>query len=490
MERPADGEGPLRDGRLGMAGTLVSFVQRCVGWVFLVALGFVPLIFGANVPLAWGINAAVFGGLLALFSLTQAITGTPPQLPARRLAVPLITFGLVMLWIYVQGQPWTPAWMHAPEWAHASELLGEQLPGRISVNPGEAFLGLLRLATASAVFLLALQLGRDPVWATRIIGAFAIAAALQAIWALTLAAVGPESLSRLLPASLFKFEQRDGLTGTFYNRSHFAIYMALGLICTWGLLSRSLRMSLVDHGFRDRRELLARIIGIGRGLARYSVLLMPIVLGLLLSNSRAGVLLGFSAVLIMVFMDNRHTKHSKAIRRTALGIAILGAAFSLGTRGDMVGTRLAKTTAENTVDDRIATATITLRAIEARPVLGYGYGSFSSVFPQFRDDTLPLLGRWKDAHNSYLEAILGLGAPMAVILFVGFAWIVGVCVRGVLKRRRDRLSPSVAVAASLVIALHVLVDFSIQIQGVALGFAALLGTGYAQAWSSRDREAT
>jgi len=466
---------------------LVAVLQRSVGWAFLVALGFVPLIFGANVPLAWGINATAFGGLLVLFSLIEVVARTGPPITARRIAVPLVTFGLVMAWIYVQGQTWTPAWAHAPEWAKASELLGETLPGRISVNPGETYLGLLRLATATAVFLLALQLGRDPVWATRIVGAMAIAAAIQAIYALALAAIGPEAASRLLPASLFKFEQREGLTGTFYNRSHFAIYMALGLVCTWGLFSRDLRMSLVDHGFRDRREILARIIGIGRGLARYSVLLMPLLIGLLLSNSRGGVLFGFSAVLLMVFLDKTESKHGKALRGTALAIAVLGAILALSARGELIGTRLAGTTSENTVDDRVATAVITLKAIQARPLLGYGYGSFASVFPMFRDDTLPLLGRWKEAHNSYLEAILGLGAPMAAVLFGGFAWIVGVCVRGVLKRRRNRLAPAVAVAAALIIALHAAVDFSIQIQGVALGFAALLGAGYAQSWSSRER---
>jgi len=35
------------------------------------------------------------------------------------------------------------------------------------------------------------------------------------------------------------------------------------------------------------------------------------------------------------------------------------------------------------------------------------------------------------------------------------------------------------------VALHAFVDFSIQLQGVTLTFAALLGAGTAQSWSSQ-----
>lgn len=460
-------------------------LQNSIGWLFLVALGFVPLIFGANVPLAWGINAAIFGGLLILYVAAQGLSRRPLPVSLAQLAGPLVCFGLVMGYIALQAQTWVPEAFHAPEWARASERLGDALPGMISVNPSETRLGLLRLATAVAVFLLAVLLARRPAWAIRIVGAMAIAAALQSVYALTLAAAGPDVAGALLAKSLFKLETGEGITGTFYNRSHFAIYMALGLVATWGLLSRDLRMSLVDHGFRDRRETMAKVFGVGRGLLRYSVLLMPITLGLLLSNSRAGFALAVSAVLVMVFLDKSEGTRGRGLRRTALAIAIAGVVLALGARGDVIGTRLAGSTAENTTEARFATAAITLRAIQERPLVGYGYGTFASVFPRFRDDTIPLAGRWKEAHNSYLEALLGLGIPVAIVLFGGFAWVVGVCLKGALTRRRDRVGSLVAVAAAVVVGLHALVDFSIQIQGVALGFAALLGAGYAQSWSSR-----
>jgi O-antigen ligase len=213
---------------------------------------------------------------------------------------------------------------------------------------------------------------------------------------------------------------------------------------------------------------------------------MPLSLGLLLTSSRAGFLLSLSAILMMVFVERGNKSRITQGRKVALVIAVAGAALALGTRGERVITRFAENSVESTVDSRITTAAITLEAIADRPLAGYGYGTFASVFPLYRDDTLSLKGRWKEAHNSYLEALLGLGVPVAFVLFFGFGWIVMQCLRGALTRKRDRLAPCVAVGASLIVGLHALVDFSIQIQGVALGYAALLGAGYAQSWSSRE----
>jgi hypothetical protein len=43
----------------------------------------------------------------------------------------------------------------------------------------------------------------------------------------------------------------------------------------------------------------------------------------------------------------------------------------------------------------------------------------------------------------------------------------------------------VAVGATVLVALHSLVDFSLQIQAIALSYAMLLGVGVAQSESSR-----
>jgi hypothetical protein len=45
--------------------------------------------------------------------------------------------------------------------------------------------------------------------------------------------------------------------------------------------------------------------------------------------------------------------------------------------------------------------------------------------------------------------------------------------------------PIVATAASVLLGVHAFVDFGLQTQSVTLLWAALLGAGVAQSWSSR-----
>jgi len=53
------------------------------------------------------------------------------------------------------------------------------------------------------------------------------------------------------------------------------------------------------------------------------------------------------------------------------------------------------------------------------------------------------------------------------------------------RRKENAIIPTVAAGAACLIGVHTLVDFSLQIQAVALTFMAMLGAGVAQSESSR-----
>jgi hypothetical protein len=72
-----------------------------------------------------------------------------------------------------------------------------------------------------------------------------------------------------------------------------------------------------------------------------------------------------------------------------------------------------------------------------------------------------------------------------VILISCVAIIAWRCLKGATQRHHDITAPAVAVGVTGVVAAHALVDFSLQIQAVALTFITLLGAGVAQAASSR-----
>lgn len=472
-----------------------SIVVDGVGWSFLLALTLVPLLYGANVPLAWGANGVVFSLLLVFLVIVQTLTHHPTPVSLSRIWLATMAFGIVFLWIFLQTQSWMPESLHAPIWREASSLLEEELPGSISVNPTESQFGLLRLATAFAVFYLALQFGRERQWAKRIVICVAGAGMLQAIYAMGLRLMGEETAALFLSESFFKLDQMKSLTGTFINRDHFAIYLGLSITCVWALLVHDLRTKIVSHGYNDRREIIAHIYAISASIGWYAIFLMPLTIAILMTASRAGFVLPFSAILLVSILEwhlpaspvNQMTKHNSRDKRfvwVPVSIAILGIVAGLLTHGDDLGGRIAGTKTENDIDPRINVAAVALKAIADRPLLGHGYGTFADVFPAYRDASVSS-GRWEEAHNSYLEAFLGLGIPATLILLLGFAALIFRCWRGVTTRKRDRLAPIVALGATLIIGLHILVDFSIQIQGIALTYAALLGAGCAQSWSSR-----
>ena len=65
------------------------------------------------------------------------------------------------------------------------------------------------------------------------------------------------------------------------------------------------------------------------------------------------------------------------------------------------------------------------------------------------------------------------------------AVLAGRCVHAAVTRRDGATAPLVGVAATVIVALHAFVDFSLQIEAVALTFAALLGAGVARSWSGK-----
>ena len=136
-------------------------------------------------------------------------------------------------------------------------------------------------------------------------------------------------------------------------------------------------------------------------------------------------------------------------------------------------------------DNRLAVYLITLRSIFDAPLLGYGYGTFVDVFPMFRDRSISVEGVWEQAHNTYLEVFQGLGLVFGLALAASVVLLVIKCFKGTNVRREGLMVPAVATSAAFLVGVHALADFSLQMQAVALTFAAILGAGVAQAKSSR-----
>lgn len=167
-------------------------------------------------------------------------------------------------------------------------------------------------------------------------------------------------------------------------------------------------------------------------------------------------------------------------------IAALAGSIALALAGSGILQRLMEDPV--VADSRGEIFAATLAAIRDNFLDGTGLGTFRFVFPMYQS---PRLDAFIDlGHNDYLQNMLELGIPASLLLFALVGFLVVECVRGVRRRQKGALYPCAAVAASVLVAAHSIVDFSLQIPAVSLVYAAILGIGVAQSLSSRRRNSS
>jgi O-antigen ligase len=134
--------------------------------------------------------------------------------------------------------------------------------------------------------------------------------------------------------------------------------------------------------------------------------------------------------------------------------------------------------------NRLAYYRTTWTAIQDRPLLGTGYGTYADAFKAYNH---PDTGTYflDKAHNTYLQVIMELGWPAAAALFSSLGLLVLRCLHGLFRHGRGGAYPAVLAACSVLVAVHALVDFSLEMPANAATYALLLGVGCAQSVRGR-----
>jgi O-antigen ligase len=460
------------------AGSRISGIDPTLFWVFVAGLAFVPLWYGSNDMIAWGINALLFPGLTAAYEVSLLVGGAHHPVGIRQIAAPAGLFAAVVIWILVQNSTQLPVWFTHPIWGMAADGLDRQVVASISVNRDLTSLALLRLITAASVFWLALQLARDPVRAGRLIEAVAMIVCIYAAYGLVALALKPGRLPFLVAAT-----SGDLVSSTFINHNSFATYAGIGLVGICGLMLRLYRRSAVAAGAPLRLRAASFIELAGRTGALLVGGAFIILAALLLTGSRGGILAtGFGLfVLGLLTVAKRRGRAAKPLGIVAF--AALLVAMTVLAFGDL----FVDSILERGISDagRMAVYAIAARSILDAPFSGYGYGTFADAFPLSRDRSIPVQGIWEQAHNTYLEVFQGVGVVFGSMLVGCVMLLVARCFIGAVRRRDNVTVPLVAASAACLVGVHAVVDFSLQIQAVALTFMAVLGAGVAQSQSSR-----
>jgi O-antigen ligase len=269
---------------------------------------------------------------------------------------------------------------------------------------------------------------------------------------------------------IFAFAKKyylDSATGTLINRNHFATLLAMAL-------PFALTLAIPRGSERRARDWRERMVALSKGPALVRLFAVAaaalIWMGLLLSHSRAGLVAGIVAAVIVVV----HFRAVRAARWTAaIGVGVLLVLLTLelaqapGERFFHVKNDLGVKTGRLAVwrDSRLLVA--------ARPVLGWGFGTFENAYPTVQSADIYM--RYDHAHNDWLEWTIegGTLALLAALTMLALA-----------LRQGDIPSR----AALLAVALHGVWDFSLRIPAVAVATAVTTGlasSAYAAAIASR-----
>jgi len=276
-------------------------------------------------------------------------------------------------------------------------------------------------------------------------------------------------------------EQREGVIyGPYVNHSHFAGLMEM--LIPFALVMAAGRMV---HG--GKRTLLAFAAAFMVG-------------AVFMSRSLGGVVAIVCQAIAFILIARREHTSTRLETRRVLAIVAL-AALTLGflawldqgrSLDRILGMNDPKYSASTT--SRVAIAKDSLHMFTGRPVLGWGVGTFSLVYPKYQSFYSIFLVN--HAHNDYLEALTETG----LVGFAAVVWFIVLLYRTSLRKIADwsndpragiRLAALVACTGILV---HSLSDFNLHIPGNAalffvLSWVATSGSGAPHPHSTQEHSA-
>jgi len=257
----------------------------------------------------------------------------------------------------------------------------------------------------------------------------------------------------------------------FINKNHFAFLMEMAFGLGVGLVI----------GERSRQGWI------------YLAFLPPLWVGLVLSNSRGGILAMLVQVVIAALLLTKRLALRVALATALVAGVLLG---TLWVGGDRLLSNFEHASSEVAVDASTAGEgasrneiwRATLKLFAAHPVLGAGLGGYWIAITAYHDAPGTLTPQ--EAHNDYLELLASGG----VIGFALGVWFVVSVVRLAQKNlwsstgslRAVRIGAILGLAG---VAVHSLVDFGLHLTGNAVVFLVLimLATATIQSRSGREK---
>ena len=439
-----------------------SLTDRIGFWLFLAMVILAPIPDG-SVALIWIQVWTVFAAIAVLLLSYRYVSGGIAVLLGGLLLV-LAGYGAVAL---LQSVSPGPAPLAA--WSDAGKILGMDiapLSGSVRNTP-LLFLG--RPLLAALVLGAAMVIGPDRRRTDVVLRAIVGAACLYGFIGFLGFVLDSEDLR--------PFDQGGALTTFFLNNNTTATYLGSAFLIVFAmLLPKALNtrreqkpLSSLFRGEGSRKLIIAVAGG------AFLLVLLPLTL------SRAGLMLTVVIALAAVTLKIRLARWSSGLK-VVLGILTLFS-FVYALSGEGWRERQARVGFDSL--GRLDAYGMMLDASAARPMLGYGLGSFAESFPQFRTEHLGTSAIFDIGHSTPIELIFEGGYPLALLVFAYVLICGAVLLRGAIRRPDDPYILS-ALLVGMLGALHTSFDFSLQIPGFLIIYLAVVGLGLGRSFLPRE----
>jgi len=458
-------------------------IERVLFLALLGLLVWMPIPLGSNRSWAWAICEVWAFCLLSAWLVLWAV-GRPVS---RVVVHAWPAFALLAAWLALQAihvvpLPAAVVTILSPESHRMWSLLGDI--GRapewmtLSVDPHASTVSLLKSLAYAAIFFLVLALANRRHRVLRLARVLVYAAVVFATYAVLLH-VGSITQHYLG----MEIRHGDSASGTYVNRNHFAGYLEMTLALGIGLLIAGLS----DRHATSWKQFFAQVIDwILSPKMVLRLALCVLVIALTTTHSRMGNSAFFSSLLIAGGIGIALSRH--ATRNTVILLASL-IAIDLFIVGSWFGVeKLAKRMQEVSVEEvqgREEPATYAMGIVKDYPVFGSGPGSFYTVFPRYRPETVRAY--YDYAHNDYVQFAAESGVLGLAILGLLVALSLGAALLAQ-WRRRDPLMRGLSFACIMgvtSILIHSWVDFNLQIPANAAYFLVLLALGWISLYLDR-----
>lgn len=385
--------------------------------------------------------------LLVLTARRFACTTPGQPLALFECLFPLFPLVLLVAQL-VPVPPVLRTWFAADEPVMAlRELAGADIWRPVSLAPRGTLAALLFLVCPTVLFYAVRQLSwRGRRILVRVVMAVAV---VNILVALVQAALGPKTGLNFYGTATQKMS-----TGLFASQNHYPAILYVTIPFCFALARRA----------RERQHATLLVV-----IPALVAAVCFLVLGGLLSQSRAGIALTFLSLLISVVVFRPAASQRRWVSGAALLIAIIPLLYVVDRYFGRIYARLDA----NPMDDyRRTIFATTIDAIYKNLPLGTGFGSFVDVYQihEISDKLIPPF--INAAHNDYLQIALEGGIAGALLIVVFLLWyimkVVGLIMGHDGSGRYEK--PAAAIAIFLVL-LHSLVEYPLHTGALAAVFA-------------------